>query len=85
VSAAFASKPDQYALTPWDSSVQYWRPGYEVGKSDAEVAGAVMHELLHNMGFSDHDIQMGLFGLGGVSDITDNITQKLKTDCFGGH
>jgi len=58
----------------------YYRAGYQVGKTDAEVRAAVMHELLHNMGFTDTEIQKGL-GLE-VSDVTDNITQELKRLCF---
>ena len=83
----FATHPDTYALAPipaaaGTSPVVYWRPGYEQGKSEAELQGAIMHELLHNLGFSDKELQIGL-GLD-TSARTDNITQELSKDCFGG-
>jgi len=61
-----------------------FRPGYEVGKEVEEVRAAVMHELLHNMGFGDEAVQRGLARFGVPVDPldTDNITRKLRELCF---
>ena len=47
------------------------------------LAGTLMHETLHSLGFSDTDLENKLIGTGsGVSDTT-NIAKLLGTDCFG--
>lgn len=77
---AFEKDPELYAQTPVPGTVQFWRPGYEIGKDPSEVRGAVLHELLHSIGFSDTDVQLGL--KISVQDKTDNITQTLQEKCF---
>jgi len=58
----------------------YWRSGDTLGLSTSDTGGAVMHELLHTLGYSDGQIQMGLFG--ETSRFTTNISDKLAKDCF---
>jgi hypothetical protein len=71
------------AFTPFSASTSYWLPG-DTSSTDYNVlAGAVMHELLHSLGFTDSAIQKA-FGLA-VTDLTENISKKLTTDCFGSH
>ena len=82
VQAKFESTPDQYALAPFNTNLQFWRPGYEVNKPVEEVLGAILHETLHNIGFGDDEIQLAFFGKVDPNGKTDNITQRLKDDCF---
>jgi hypothetical protein len=53
-------------------------------KSDPTWNSAtLLHELIHNVtGKWDQQLQSDLFGLGGVSLNTGNVTQKIKDDCF---
>src|SRR4029077_18175084 len=80
--SSFTATTVAMALTP--GTQQYWRPGVTDGMSDARLDGIVLHELLHNLGFSDVDIQLSLGGPGMVSNVTDNISQRLTNDCFSG-
>lgn len=74
------SNPLAYAFTIYGEQEQFWRPGWEVNADLSVVKGAVVHETLHGLGFTDNDIQIALFG--EVSKNTHNITQRLARDCF---
>jgi RHS repeat-associated protein len=70
-----------HAMVPTLGSNQiYWRAGDTLGMSRSDIAGAVMHELLHTMGYSDKQIQTGLFGTTSVQTV--NISDRLAKDCF---
>ncbi|MBY0505370.1 MAG: hypothetical protein K2X03_15760 [Bryobacteraceae bacterium] len=59
----------------------WWRPGSTVKPSSLKwLLGALLHELLHNVGFSDNELQDS-FGLPR-SDNTDNISDFLQQNCF---
>jgi hypothetical protein len=44
------------------------------------VDGMVLHELLHNLGFSDMDLQASLNVIDPIN--TDSISVELTKDCF---
>lgn len=71
-----------YAFTPFSDSVSYWAPADTSGTDPNRLAGTVMHELLHSLGFTDTAIQSA-FTLSVTASDTDNISRKLATDCFG--
>ena len=74
------------ALTPIDSTEQYWRPSYVVdlllpgGGGVSQLDADVLHEVLHNIGFRDSQIQTGL-GLPTTTDTT-NISTWLHDNCI---
>jgi RHS repeat-associated protein len=70
-----------YAFAPLSGSTSYWAPGSQSGIDENKLAGMVMHEILHNMGFTDTAMQ-DAFKIA-VTGATDNISEKLATDCFG--
>jgi hypothetical protein len=79
----------QYATAILNSNQQYWMPGSTLTLplsqgpvTDARLDGMVLHELLHNMGYGDMDIQLSLMGPAGVTNKTDNISMRLSKDCF---
>jgi RHS repeat-associated protein len=47
--------------------------------SAAELAGMLVHEVMHNFGLEDGALEIGL----GVSGPSMNVTLKLSNDCFG--
>ena len=70
------------------SNVQYWVPGSTIFApgspgtlmTQPRLNGIVLHELLHNLGYDDIDVQLSLFG--SLSPNTDNISIRLTQDCF---
>jgi hypothetical protein len=70
------------ALTPNGTNTEYWATGFANGANASYLAGSLMHEILHNLGFGDTQIQSSIPGLT-VSPYTSNISDKLATDCFG--
>ena len=62
----------------------YFSPSFVAGLSAGNAAALLMHELIHTLGPTDPQIQTALFGQGSpqVGAPSDNITQKLLTDCF---
>jgi len=81
----FEEEPGRYATAVIDGSVVYWRPGATSEKRGSDPAwmyAAVLHELLHNLGFWDDDIQKAL-GLPLDPLDTENISRALATRCFG--
>ena len=78
ISGLFAADPDRYAATPYGQSEVFWRPG--VVRTSGWLMGAVLHEILHTMGFTDVNIQNTLGLLVGPD--TDNISRYLELTCF---
>ena len=78
----------QYACSLINSNVEYWMPGSASwtfadgsgGYVPSRMDGMLMHELLHNLGATDGQIQTALFGK--TDPLTDNISQQLTKDCF---
>jgi len=72
------------ALTPLPGSQLsgdiLFRPGYVNSLSTGQAAAFLMHEVLHDLGGIDAQIQkaLGLPSGGG----TDNISTKFFDDCF---
>lgn len=62
----------------------YFNPAYVNALSVQDAAAVLMHEVIHTLGPSDELIQLVLFGPNAskVGAASDNITQKLKDDCF---
>jgi hypothetical protein len=75
----------QTAAAPYPGSVIYWRPGDEIWH-EYTLGGDMIHELLHNMGFSDAEMHKGL-GLdklpGYNPGFTDDISRRFAADFFG--
>jgi len=67
--------------TLWDDNTTYFGEGVDANASPDKVAGDVMHELLHSLGFTDDAIQAAFFG--HTTYDTGNISDRLATDCFG--
>jgi hypothetical protein len=59
----------------------YFDPKFVNGLSLSNAAALLVHETLHVLGLTDPVVQKDL-GLT-VGAASDNITQKLATDCFG--
>jgi hypothetical protein len=75
-----------YALSPIPGTTISWRPGAETGRPAGWLGGAVIHELLHNMGFDDDEMHIGLRldkQPGYDGDVTDDISIRFGVDCFG--
>ena len=70
------------ALTQTGTNTEYWAPNFSNGLNASYIAGSLMHEIIHNLGFGDTQIQSSIPGLT-VSPYTSNISDKLATDCFG--
>jgi hypothetical protein len=88
--ASLAFRPTTYAQATPNSNQQYWmpgsttfKPGTTIPMTQSRLFGMVLHELLHNLGFSDTDIQLSLGGPSMVSSNTDNISVRLTADCYG--
>jgi hypothetical protein len=64
-----------------DSSIQYWDPAASTYLLSAKMEAGVFHELLHNIGFSDLEIQTGLNIQQDARNTTD-ITDKIEQVCF---
>jgi len=58
----------------------YFSPGFVNSLTVENAAALLTHELIHNLGFVDGQIQ-GALGLD-TKAASDNITQKFLTDCF---
>ena len=79
-----------YAAAEIGTHNQWWNPGSTlwdptlgyVPLSTGRLDGMVLHELLHNLGYTDGDLQASLMGNSGISGITDNISQVLTENCF---
>jgi RHS repeat-associated protein len=82
-----------YAISYLNTNQEYWLPGSTmytpnsvmsgltpVAMTPGRLDGMVMHELLHNMGFNDDQLQSAT----GIIDplTTDTISQQLSKDCF---
>jgi hypothetical protein len=79
---------NQYASSYFGTNQQFWRPGstiFQPGSLDAmtqrRLDGMMLHELLHNLGYSDADLQKSL-GLTVTLLDTDNISRELSKQCF---
>jgi RHS repeat-associated protein len=83
----------QYALTIGNTNLEYWMPGSTswmmpdgnggfAPMTSNRLDGMLMHELFHNLGPTDTQLQNAL-GLANTP-ITDNISQQLTKDCFPG-
>jgi hypothetical protein len=79
----FENHPGVDAVGLYNSNLVYARPGSTASRTHAETAGLVMHELLHNLGFTDRQIQTALFGVEDP-DNTNNISDRLTELCFPG-
>ncbi|MBI2683499.1 MAG: hypothetical protein HYX26_09860 [Acidobacteriales bacterium] len=76
----------RYATAATPGSVVYWRPGSEQGQPEGWLGGALMHELLHNMGFNHLEMYTGLNLLGQAAvnlNNSDLISRELGARCFG--
>jgi hypothetical protein len=69
------------AVTVTNDNTTYFGEGVDANASPDKVAGDVMHELLHSLGFTDKAIQTAFFG--HTTYYTGNISDRLATDCFG--
>jgi hypothetical protein len=58
----------------------YFRSSYVNSQKPERVAALLTHELLHNLGFDDTDLQRAL-GLP-IGAASENITKKFYDDCF---
>ncbi len=75
-------KPNVYAVAEIDFPHIWWRPGVNgQGRVSNWLLGAVLHEILHNAGFYDDEIQSSL-NIEVNQEYTDNITQLLAERCF---
>jgi hypothetical protein len=54
-----------------------------IGSSVAQNEALLLHEALHSMGLDDTTIQAAL-GITVDQNNTNNITNKLRTDCVKG-
>jgi hypothetical protein len=82
---AYAADDRRTTQVPYcDSAAQLKCPVLGLGRNPRLVTttnrGGVLHELLHNLGLTDAAIQ-GALHLMVNPNYTDNITQKLATDC----
>jgi len=81
VSNGFRERKNQYALAQLGGNKIWWRPGRYEGSVANWIMGAVLHEVLHNVGFDDAQLQTGLLlQLDGT--YTDNISVALALNCF---
>ena len=81
VGGFIASNPGTVALAQLGGKNIYINAGLINPADFFQDISVVLHELLHNItGLTDPDIQTAL-GLPS-SDVTDNIAQKLKADCY---
>ena len=82
--ADFAARPYQaitFVIDPdHHTNDQYWRSTWVLGRSAGELQADVLHELLHNSGFQDGEIQMAFFGEINAADTT-NISKWLFDHC----
>ncbi len=81
IGSLFAGKPGTAAYSLAGGNSIWVDPSRISGNLNSNAA-LLLHESLHNLGYFDHEIQAAL-GLQ-VSGITDNITQRLYTDCIKG-
>ncbi len=86
--ASYFFVPGQYAAALLNSNQQYWLPGTTIlapgtasPMSPGRLDGMVLHELLHNLGYSDTAIQSA-FGIFENPLDTDNISRELSLVCF---
>ena len=84
ISQAMAANPGIEALSVLNGNSIYINPqltAISASNSFWDNAAMIAHEVVHNVtGFTDDEIQSRL-GLK-VSNITKNISNKLKSDCF---
>jgi RHS repeat-associated protein len=59
---------------------QFWRPSYVLGVSTQQLKADMLHEILHNIGFGDGEIQAAFYGFPFPDDTT-NISRWLLDNC----
>jgi RHS repeat-associated protein len=74
------AKPETYAYSYRYTNRVFWLPGELRPEDPGWLEGAVLHEVLHNIGFSDAALQTAFYGVSGGS--TDNISTFLRDNWF---
>jgi hypothetical protein len=76
----FLEETDYYAVAQEGGRIVYWQSGWERDTPTDYLQAAIMHELLHNIGFTDDQ----LFNALGItsSPNTHEITAALQKLCF---